>query len=160
MMIELKLLLLIIIANGVPVLARNVFNERLDTPLDFNQNFIDGRPWFGVAKTFRGVIASIIFTALAALLLDLRLMLGVVIACLAMFGDLISSFIKRRLKIPSSDRALGLDQIPESLLPMIACQMMMSLSWKTVLGVVGLFFFAELLLSRILYHIHIRKKPF
>jgi CDP-diglyceride synthetase len=159
-MIELKLLLLIIIANGVPVLARNVFNERLNTPLDFNQKFVDGRPWFGEAKTLRGLVASIVVTALAAVALDLRLMLGVVIACLAMFGDLISSFIKRRFNIKPSDRALGLDQIPESLFPMIACQIMLGLDWKTVLGVVGLFFFAELFLSRILYHLHIRKKPF
>lgn len=58
-MIEIKLLLLIIIANGVPVLLGNLLQQRLDTPLDFNHRFIDGRPLFGAAKTLRGVAAAI-----------------------------------------------------------------------------------------------------
>ena len=159
-MIELKLLLLIIVANGVPILTRDVFNKRFDTPLDFNHLFVDGERVFGETKTLRGVFASIIVTTVMAVLLDLRFMLGFVIASLAMFGDLVASFIKRRMKKPPSSRALGLDQIPESLLPMLGCQIMLGLDWMTVLGVVCLFFFAEIILSKVLYYIHIRKVPF
>ena len=35
-------------------------------------------------------------------------------ATMAMVGDLLSSFVKRRLKFQPSSRATGLDQIPES----------------------------------------------
>ena len=45
---------------------------------------------------------------------------GLVVASVAMSGDLLSSFLKRRLSLPPSSRATGIDQIPECLLPTIA----------------------------------------
>lgn len=159
-MIELKLLLLIIIANGAPVLARNILKSRFETALDFNRVFLDGRPVFGPTKTWRGIIAAIIVTVPVALLLGFTAELGLVLAALAMLGDLLGSFIKRRLKLAPSNRALGLDQIPESLLPMFACQVLLGLSWKSTMMVVFLFFVMELLLSRLLYPLHIRKHPY
>jgi len=159
-MTEIKLLLLIIIANGVPVLLSKLLQKRLDTPLDFNRLFIDGRPLFGVTKTLRGVIAAILVTSLAAVLLNFEFMLGFVIAALAMLGDLLTSFIKRRCNMPPSSRALGLDQIPESLLPMLACHSLLELDWRSVLTVVVLFFIAELVLSGLFYRLHIRKRPY
>ena len=82
---------------------------------------------FGVAKTLRGVIAASLVTALAAVLLEFEFMLGFVSAALAMLGDLLASFIKRRCNMPPSSRALGLDQIPESVLPMLACHSLLGL---------------------------------
>lgn len=79
-----------------------------------------------------------------------------VLATGAMLGDLLTSFIKRRLGKPSSSMALGLDQIPESLFPMILAKYGFDLSWYSVALVVVLFFIIELLLSRILYHFHLR----
>lgn len=159
-MVELKLLLLIIIANGTPVLARNILKSHFETALDFNRVFFDGRPVFGPAKTWRGIITAIIITVPFALLLGFTAELGLVLAALAMVGDLLGSFIKRRLKLAPSSRALGLDQIPESLLPMFACQSLLGLGWQSTLIVVFMFFVMELLLSRLLYHLHIRKHPY
>lgn len=159
-MIELKLLLLIIIANGAPVLARNILKSRFEIAVDFNRVFFDGRPVFGPAKTWRGIISAIIVTVLFALLLGFTAKLGLVLAALAMAGDLLGSFIKRRLKLAPSSRALGLDQVPESLLPMFACQAMLGLGWQSTVMVVFLFFVMELLLSRLLYQLHIRKHPY
>ena len=160
LMIELKLLLLIIIANGTPVLARNIFKSHFETALDFNRMFFDGRPVFGPTKTWRGIIVAIVITVPFALLLGFTAELGLVLAALAMVGDLLGSFIKRRLKLAPSSRALGLDQIPESLLPMFACQGLLGLSWQSTVMVVFLFFVMELLLSRLLYQLHIRKHPY
>ena len=159
-MIELKLLLLIIIANGVPVLTRNILKLHFDTALDFNRVFFDGRPVFGPTKTWRGIIAAIIITVPVTLLLGFTAKLGLLLAALAMVGDLLGSFIKRRLELAPSSRALGLDQIPESLLPMFACQVLLGLSWQSTVMVVCLFFVMELLLSRLLYQLHIRKHPY
>jgi hypothetical protein len=158
--IELKLLLLIIIANGAPVLARNILKSHFETAVDFNRVLFDGRPVFGPTKTWRGFIVAIIATVPFALLLGFTAELGLVLAALAMAGDLLGSFIKRRLRLAPSSRALGLDQIPESLLPMLACQGMLSLGWQSTVMVVFLFFVMELLLSRLLYQLHIRKHPY
>ena len=159
-MIELKLLFLIIIANGAPVLARNILKSHFETALDFNRIHFNGQPVFGPTKTWRGIITAIIITVPFALLLGFTIELGLMLAALAMLGDLLGSFIKRRLKLAPSSRALGLDQIPESLLPMLACQALLDLGWQSTVMVVFLFFIMELLLSRLLYQLHIRKHPY
>jgi CDP-archaeol synthase len=159
-MVELKLLLLIIVANGSPVLARNILKSRFETAVDSNRVFFDGRPVFGPAKTWRGIISAILLTVPIAFSLGFNAGLGLVAAALAMVGDLLASFIKRRLNLPPSSRSLGLDQIPESLLPMLACQSLLGLSWQSTIMVVILFFVMELLLSRLLYQLHIRKHPY
>lgn len=45
-----------------------------------------------------------------------------------MTGDLVSSFVKRRIDLPPSSRASGLDQMPESLFPSLACRDLLSLT--------------------------------
>ena len=99
-------------------------------------------------------------TALGAALLGLGWQTGILVAGLAMAGDLLSSFVKRRLGRPTSSRAIGLDQIPESLLPLLACRGLLLLSWADVLAVAVLFLVGELLLSRLLYKAHIRDQPY
>ena len=77
-----------------------------------------------------------------------------------MAGDLLSSFAKRRLGRPSSSQALGLDQVPESLLPLLACRVPLGLGWLDVAVLVGVFLVGELLVSRLLYRLHIRDRPY
>jgi hypothetical protein len=56
-----------------------------------------------------------------------------------MAGDLLSSFVKRRLNLPPSSRATGLDQIPESLLPALVCRGALSSSGLDIAICVGVF---------------------
>ena len=116
--IIIKLLLLLLISNGAPVIARLFLRQRFNRPLDHNLRFIDGRPLLGPAKTVRGIVSAIFLTTLMAPLFDLSPAQGSLFALLAMFGDLVSSFIKRRLGITSSRSAPLLDQLPETLLPL------------------------------------------
>jgi len=76
---------------------------------------------FGPSKTIRGILISVLITTASAPLIGLDLTIGAIVAGAAMAGDLFSSFVKRRLNFPPSSRALGLDQVPDSLLPMQAC---------------------------------------
>ena len=46
----------------------------------------------------------------------------------AMAGDLVSSFMKRRLRLKSEAQAVGLDQIPEVLLPLLLRKSRLGLS--------------------------------
>ena len=116
--IIIKLVLLLLISNGAPVIARLFLRQRFNRPLDHNLRFIDGRPLLGPAKTVRGIVSAIFLTTLMAPLFDLSPAQGSLFALLAMCGDLVSSFIKRRLGITSSRSAPLLDQLPETLLPL------------------------------------------
>jgi len=156
----LKLLVLLTAANGAPVIAKRLLGSRFAWPLDGGRRFLDGRPLLGASKTLRGVLVALIATGLAAFLTGLPLDIGFLVGASAMAGDLFSSFVKRRLKRPASSRALGLDQIPESLLPLISCRASLGLDWGDVLVGTALFLVGEILLSRWLYRLHIRDQPY
>jgi CDP-2,3-bis-(O-geranylgeranyl)-sn-glycerol synthase len=156
----LQLMVLLTLANGAPVVAKKIFGSRFALPLDFGLMFFDGRPVFGPSKTFRGIVVAILAAAIGAPLIGLDPIVGLTAAAAAMAGDLFSSFVKRRLNLPPSSQALGLDQIPESLLPMLACRDALSLTVIDIALGVGVFFAGELVLSRLLFRAHLRDEPY
>ncbi len=158
--IELKLLLLILIANGVPVIATAVCGQRGARPLDSGRKLSDGQRLWGDSKTWRGLLLALSITGLAALALGLPALIGVIIGAAAMLGDLLSSFIKRRLGMASSSMALGLDQIPEALLPLLAVAGEFGLSWSTIILTTLGFMALELALSQVLFRLGVRNRPY
>ncbi len=155
-----RILLLLVLVNGAPILARNLLGERLSRPIDGGHLYRDGRPWLGPAKTWRGLAAALILGALASPLLGLPLLLGLAATVASMTGDLVSSFFKRRLGLASSSMALGLDQVPEALFPALVLAPFLSLGPGEILLIVALFFVVELLLSRLLFRLGIRREPY
>lgn len=153
----LEALILLLFANGTPIVAGKFLRERGDWPLDFNFIAIDGKPLLGKSKTIRGILLAVVVTTLVAELLGLGWQLGMSIGSLSMAGDLFSSFIKRRLGISPSSQAQGLDQVPEALLPLAVCITPLGLQWHEVLILVGVFWVLEVLLSRVFLSLHIRK---
>src|SRR5512140_2357950 len=156
----LQLMALLTLANGAPVVAKKIFGSRFALPLDFGVAFFDGRPVFGASKTFRGILVAVLAATAGAPLIGLDPAIGLSVAGAAMAGDLFSSFVKRRLNLPPSSQALGLDQIPESLLPMLACRAALSLTAADIALGVGVFFAGELVLSRLLFRAHLRDEPY
>ena len=108
-----QLLILLSLANASPVIAKLILDGAYATPIDGNTRFIDGRPLFGPSKSIRGLVVSLLLTALAAPLIGLQFKIGLLVATAAMVGDLLSSFLKRRFGFAPSSKATGLDQIPE-----------------------------------------------
>ena len=159
-MLEFKLLLLIGIANGTPVIVKKLLGSFWAYPVDANKSFFDGRPVFGPSKTIRGLVSSVLATSLGAAILSFYWLHGFYIAVSAMAGDLLSSFVKRRMGKASSSMVLGIDQVPESLFPMIVAKYLFDLPWLSVALVVVVFFITELLLSRLLYKLKIRDVPY
>jgi CDP-diglyceride synthetase len=155
-----KFVLLVTIANGTPVMAEKLLGRFLSYPFDAGKTFIDGRRLFGGSKTIRGIVVAVMATSACAPVLGVTWPTGSLIGAAAMAGDLISSFIKRRMGRPPSSRALGLDQIPESLLPALACKSLLALTAADVILIVALFSVGELILSRLLFKLHIRKEPY
>jgi hypothetical protein len=156
----LQLLLLIIIANGAPILIRVLLNDRFKLPVDFGITLQDRRQLFGSSKTWRGIFASLAATSAAAWLLGWLPVTGLLIAFYAVVGDLTSSFIKRRLAMRPSSRAIILDQVPESLFPALMMRATFNLSSSSVILLVLIFVIVEIFLSRTLYKWGIRNRPY
>jgi CDP-2,3-bis-(O-geranylgeranyl)-sn-glycerol synthase len=96
----------------------------------------------------------------SASLIGLGWSIGLLVGSFAMAGDLFSSFCKRRLGLPSSSRASGLDQIPESLLPLLACRDLLALTAAEIVLCVVMFVVGEVVLSRLLYAFRLRDRPY
>jgi CDP-2,3-bis-(O-geranylgeranyl)-sn-glycerol synthase len=158
--LSLQLLALLGVANGIPILARKLLQDRFDIPLDGGLALPDGEPLFGASKTIRGVILSVVCTTGAAALLNLDWSIGAIMAGMSMLGDLFSSFVKRRIHLQPHDQALGLDQIPEALLPLLAVKARFNLSSGDIAVLVIAFIVLELVLSRLLFRLKIRDRPY
>ncbi|HIH09516.1 MAG TPA: CDP-2,3-bis-(O-geranylgeranyl)-sn-glycerol synthase [Candidatus Diapherotrites archaeon] len=102
--------------------AAMVFGGR--TPVDFGARFPDGKPVFGKGKTFKGLVFGIAAGAMVAAILKVLLpeyavagfgadynVLGFLLSAGAVLGDLVGSFIKRRIGIEQGKEAPLLDQL-------------------------------------------------
>lgn len=156
----LQALTLISAANMAPVVAKRIFGSRLAQPIDRGILMRDKRPLLGRSKTWRGVLAGCIAPALVAPLLHIPIAVGVIGGAAAMTGDGASSFIKRRMGLAPSDKATGLDQIPEALLSALALCLYLPLSATDVIGVVTMFFVGEIVLSRLFFAMGLRDRPY
>lgn len=147
-------------ANGAPVLAARLLGPRLDWPVDAGLHLADGYRLLGPSKTLRGLTAAVLATAPTAWLLGLGWGVGAAVAVLAMAGDLASSFVKRRLGRAASSQALGLDQVPEALLPAALLREAFGLDWSEV-GLTAVAFMAlGLALSAVGYRLGLRDRPY
>lgn len=157
---SLSLLFLILVANGTPVLVHYFMRDALACPIDSGIRFVDRKRLFGDSKTWRGFLSSIIATGVSAILIGYDWETGLLIAVGAMFGDLVSSFFKRRLGFRVSARAPLLDQVPESLLPALLVMHLFQLSTMAIIMLVFVFFILDVMLSRLFYYLGVRRKPY
>ena len=153
-------LVVISAANSAPPLCKRLLGTRLARAIDGGLTLRDGYPLLGSSKTWRGLIAAIVLSTCASVLVGLQWQTGALAGAFAMLGDCLSSLIKRRLGVGPGDMCLGLDQIPESLLPAVACGLYLPLGSFDVAAIVLLFFVGQLLLSRLSFGIGLRDRPY
>ena len=153
-------LILLMVANGAPVISSKVFGNRFAKPIDNRLNLSDGYRLFGNSKTWRGLFSALFFTTVVAVLWGLEPLTGVLFGALTMTGDLLTSFIKRRRGHVESSRARGLDAVPESLLPLCLLKNSLALNLLDITLIVGLFFLIEEFVSPVLYKLNIRDQPY
>jgi CDP-2,3-bis-(O-geranylgeranyl)-sn-glycerol synthase len=95
------------IANGAPVIFGG------GAPIDFDMKFM-GKPLLGKHKTIRGtfsgIAAGIIIALLESPFFSYMLVTGVALSVGAILGDIIGSFIKRRLDLKESHGFPLMDQ--------------------------------------------------
>ena len=154
-----KVLFLLTIANGTPVIGKKILGDKMAFPIDGGLILGDGQPLFGKSKTIRGVVLALLVTTMLAPLVNLEFINGAIVSAAAMIGDLLSSFLKRRLKIPPSGKTIGLDQIPEALLPALVARCVLPLTSLDVAAIVSIFFVGQLFFSRIFFALKIWDQP-
>ncbi len=104
------------IANSTPV----VFGGH--TPIDFGLTLADGKRVFGSSKTWRGLFSGILFGILTAIILAIltqptlqaiqgATLVGVLLSVGTHVGDLLGSFLKRRLGMKSGAEFFLTDQL-------------------------------------------------
>jgi CDP-diglyceride synthetase len=156
----LQVIALLAVANGTPILAKRLLRDRWSAPVDFGLVLRDGQPLFGRSKTIRGIVLATASSGLSAPVIGLSAGLGAFIGLAAMAGDLLSSFIKRRLKLAPSSEAPGIDQLPEALLPLMVAARPLGLGAFDIAVGVALFWVGEIVFSRLFYWAGIRDRPY
>jgi CDP-2,3-bis-(O-geranylgeranyl)-sn-glycerol synthase len=141
-------LFLIVVANLSPIIGQRLLGNRFASPLDCGSRFLDGRPLLGSSKTWRGYLFAIPITILCAWAEGLDMATGLVFSLAVLVGDSLTSFIKRRLGLVSGGHAPGLDQVLESLLPLLVVQHRFDLALSGILGVVMTFIILDLIFWR------------
>ena len=140
--------LLLVTSHSTPAVVGGLLGPRGSWPIDGGLELRDGHRLFGASKTWRGLVLALSASALATGLLLGRPGLGATFAALAMTGDLISSFIKRRRGLPPHTDALFIDQLPESLLPLLVLREALSMSWYDTILLAAVFVPANLIANR------------
>lgn len=134
-----KVVVFLLWVNFLPPLASLIWKESFNRPLDGGWLWIDGRFLFGAHKTIRGILASVFGGMVFSPLLGQTWYIVGTAALLAMVGDLLSSFIKRRLSYVSGKPVAVLDQIFEGLFPTLFLAGHLPLLWWQVIAVMLLF---------------------
>ena len=145
-----ELVLLLVIANATPVITSMLLGDRWKQALDRGVLLSDGHPVLGNSKTVRGLLGSIAICALLAPLFDLSQLQGAGFGALAMLGDMLSSFCKRRLGLRSGYSVPLLDQVPETLLPLWVMQPVLGASAVEMAAAITAFCGIDLLFTRLL----------
>ncbi len=170
-------------ANMAPPLAKR-FNilESLAKPVDKGRMLKDNKYMFGQNKTYRGFIVGMIGGALggilqvilydisffheislSGILYDNALFMvcfGALMGFGAIFGDLVESFIKRRVGVDPGASFVPWDQIDLVIgayifvLPIVFGL----LSWKLFLCSIIVTFFLHVMTNHAAYYLHIRKE--
>jgi CDP-2,3-bis-(O-geranylgeranyl)-sn-glycerol synthase len=143
-------LILILAANATPVLMRLILGPRYAFVIDEYLPAIPGKTLFGRSKSWRGITSALVVTTLVAMALGMPWYLGTLVAAAAMLGDLLSSFIKRRLKIDEGTSTVVLDQAPESLFPCLLVQQTLALDPWQIANVVLVFMILDIVLTLLL----------
>lgn len=141
-------LALLVAAHSAPVLVARILGTRWAAPIDAHHSLPDHRPLFGSHKTWRGLLTGTLAAAAVGEWVGTGFMIGAAFGLLALAGDLGSSFVKRRLGHESGKSVPLLDQLPESLLPMVLLYGPLGLDSLSMTGTAFVFLLLDLAATR------------
>lgn len=103
---------------------------------------------FGSHKTWRGLFTGTLAAGFVGLLFATGFAIGALFGALALTGDLLSSFTKRRLGCTSGKSFLFLDQLPEALLPMLLLRSALGMETGAIIGTALVFTALDVVTAR------------
>jgi CDP-2,3-bis-(O-geranylgeranyl)-sn-glycerol synthase len=144
-------------ANGAPVIGGG------GKPLDFGENFFDGKRVFGSNKTFRGFFFGLGIGAAVGVVdcfaFGFPLLFAVLTPLGALLGDLAGAFLKRRLNIAPGGLLPIVDQIDFVVGALVFSLPLMIISWETALTVLLITPPIHLLTNFFAYKLKLKKNP-
>jgi len=150
-------------ANAAPVIFGG------GRPIDLGRKFIDGKPIFGSNKTQRGFIAGILIGTLVGWAQETlapsvglergSIVLGFTLSLGALVGDLIGSFVKRRLNLQPGAPFPISDQIDFVLVALLFSWMVEPPTISAAVIIIVLTLPIHLLTNLVAYLLRIKKKP-
>ncbi len=159
MFIILQVVLFLLWINALPSLMAVFLKGRFHYPVDGGKCWLDGRPLLGENKTIRGVISSVAGGIVVFPLLGEAWWVAGIAAILAMVGDLLTSFIKRRAGFFSGKNIVIWDQFLEAFLPLIFLHMFVGLTWVKIFIILISFITVAYISSRLWLYIVERPIP-
>ncbi len=148
-----KLLLLLLLINGAPLVLVSLFPGIAGRPVDCGLKFFDGYPLLGNHKTIGGFLIGVLAGSVFGLMLGFPLIIGFLVGLLSMTGDSFTSFIKRRLQAGPGINIFLLDQFFEGLFPILLARQVYSLAWDKTLSLLCFFIIIALIGSKLLMKI-------
>ena len=160
-------------ANMAPVIVKGSFKS-LKIPLDFNKK-INKKPIFGENKTFRGLIFGVLFAVIIAylqfllynnnILADIAiidysnwLLIGFLLGSGAIFGDLVESYVKRRMDYKPGKPFVPFDQIDFVIGALIFIYPLVILSLDKIMIILFLSFILHIIVNHIAFYMNIRRE--
>ena len=126
-------------ANLLPPLASLLTSDRFGWPVDGGVYWLDGRPLLGPHKTLRGVFAILVGGSLTFPLLGVRWDQAGLAALFVILGDLLTSFVKRRVGLESGATVVVFDQFFEGIWPAMYLGAVLDLAWWVGVGAAAIF---------------------
>ncbi|HLD88615.1 MAG TPA: CDP-2,3-bis-(O-geranylgeranyl)-sn-glycerol synthase [Candidatus Nanoarchaeia archaeon] len=157
-------------ANMAPVFFRKI--KFLDIPIDVNKKFL-GKPIFGKNKTYRGLFFGILLGFLVFLLQkslseqlnaislidysSVPLILGILLSAGAIVGDLIKSFIKRRIRIKEGQPFIPFDQLDFALGALLFSFAYIP-NWQSAVVILAVSPILHIIVNHLAFYLKIRKE--
>jgi len=128
-------------------------------PVDLGRNFTDGRRILGNGVTVRGTLTGILGGTITGFLQG-TIFMGFVLGVGAMGGDMVGSFIKRRLGKPSGSPLFPLDQLNFVVGGLILAWLYVGfIRWDFVVVIVLLTPVGHLAVNKLGYHLNMKDVP-
>ena len=141
-------LLLIVVSNSVPWAAGQLLGRRWPAPLDMGTVLWDGERLFGSHKTWRGLVLGSLASGLVGAFTGLAFALGAGVGAVSLVADALSSAVKRRFRLAPGTEVLGLDQLPEALLPLLIFAPALSIGALEIVAATAAFLILDVLVTR------------
>ena len=159
-------------ANMAPVIAKKI--NFLKVPIDFGKE-INNKPILGKNKTFRGLFFGVLFAVIIAYIQSIFydnnifselaltdysnwMFLGLLLGFGAIFGDLVKSFVKRRLNYEPGKPFVPWDQTDFVIGAIIFVFPLVKLSINKIIIIIILSFILHIIVNHSAYYLKIRNE--